>query len=925
MTERKNIYDKLGFDPHVYEVSALAYRGLATTGQDQTILVTGESGAGKTETVKIVMDHLATVQQTRPEGVPSEHSAAAEIVARVCKSSPVFEAFGNAKTVRNDNSSRFGKFIQLQFEVEPMAVAELAGRAVPFTDLVGSNCTTYLLEKNRVVFHAEGERTFHIFYQLLGAPKEFKENIGSFWADATGHDFCYTAGHGCNNAEDAEAWQETVEALEVFKFQGDSLRVLMESLAIVLQLGNLVFDHDPSDFEEHNTIIKNKEELQRLSELSGIDSKDIEETMTSRVLKTPGSDDIKVKLSPQVAKESCDALAKEIYSRIFGLMVRRINEYTACPEPRRLGAKGFGHISLLDIFGFERFDVNRFEQLCINYTNERLHNKYVVDNFNQIKDEYHTEGVDLYDFKLVDNSEILDLLEGNPGLIISLNEECFLPKGNSESFVYKVKSTHSESKRLIDKKLHRKTEFGIDHFTGPVEYEAMNFVERNMDKLPDGLLECAAKSTNSFIQEEFKIMLSTRGLDGLDEGKGSFKKKKSSNKTVLQKFQTQLKSLMSVMEGTRTRYIRCIKPNTAMAPKLTNHNSTMQQLECSGLMTALIISRESFPTKLPYEFIMSRYSCLMMEKDFKYIGKMDLKSKVNHILSKWLKPLSKKCRGGTRTMPFACGKTKVFFKAGAQDRLEELRMEYFERAALTVQTWARKHGAMQMLTRAKKSACKMQSLYRMVKERVRFQQTKRAATFIAALGRRILAVAHFVMAKRSACKLQSFSRMVVARAQLQRQRRAATVLAAWIRGRFAVAQLVSAVRSARKLQSFSRMVVARAQFQHQKWAQTVMAAWIRGRWAVALLVQMRKERAATLIQSYCRSRPARQELSRKLDAMAVIQRAARSRASAVTESEKDTKIADVSSEARVVGSKTKVVQTGVRDEASVELNAGIKE
>ena len=217
----QSLYDKLGFDPHVYEVSALAYRGLATTGQDQTILVTGESGAGKTETVKIVMDHLATVQQTRPEGVPSEHSTAQDIVARVCKSSPVFEAFGNATTVRNKNSSRFGKFIQLQFEVESPATAQANERSVPFTDLVGSNCTTYLLEKNRVTFHAEGERTYHIFYQLLAAPVEFKESLWPFLRDLTAHDFSYTLGHGCDNQDDSEVWNETVEALEIFKFSID--------------------------------------------------------------------------------------------------------------------------------------------------------------------------------------------------------------------------------------------------------------------------------------------------------------------------------------------------------------------------------------------------------------------------------------------------------------------------------------------------------------------------------------------------------------------------------------------------------------------------------------------------------------------------------------------------------------------------------
>jgi myosin heavy subunit len=827
LAEKKSIYDELGFDPHVYEVSSLAYRGLATTGQDQTILVTGESGAGKTETVKIVMDHLATVQQTRPGGVPTEHSTAKEIVARVTHSSPVFEAFGNAKTVRNGNSSRFGKFTQLQFQVEPMSVAKQGERAVPFTDLVGSNCITYLLEKNRVVFHAEGERTYNIFYQLLAAPQEFKEKIWPTFADCTVHDFSYTAGHEGSKSKDGALWQETKEALELFKFQGDSLQMLMEALAIVLQLGNLVFDHDPSDYEEHNTIIKSKEELLRLSEMIGIDAKELEETMTSRLLKTPGHDAIKVKLSPQVAKESCDALAKEMYSRIFDLMVRRINEYTACAEPLR--QTSFGHISLLDIFGFERFDVNRFEQLCINYANERLHNKYVLDNFNEVKDEYDSEGVDLYDFKLVDNSEILELLEGSRGLIIALNEECLRPKGSAESFVYKTKEMHKGSNRLIDNKLHQKSEFGINHFTGPVQYDAQNFVQRNMDKLPDCLLECAAKSKNSLISAEFMTLLLTRNLGGLGK-KDCFNKKKSANKTVFQKFQTQLKSLMTAMKGTRTRYIRCIKPNASMTPRKTNHKSTMRQLECSGLMTALIISRESFPNKLSYDFILDRYSCLMLEKDFADISDMEQKEKVGHILTKWLRPLSKESRSESRTMPFACGKTKVFFKAGAQDRLEELRIHYFKISALTIQAWTRKHAAMEIFDRA----------------------------------------------KRNVCIMQAFSRMAIARVKLQQQRRAATLLTAWVRGRWCVALLkdMCRQRAATILQAKCRGWPVQREYSKKCEAAKVVQTAARIFKCVALLKDMRRQRAATILQAKCRGWPIRHEYLKKCEAANVIQRAA---------------------------------------------------
>lgn len=725
-TKLKNNYERLGFEPHVYEVSALAYRGLATTGQDQAILVTGESGAGKTETVKIVMNHLATVQQTRPGGLPTEHCTAKEIVARVLRSSPVFEAFGNAKTVRNHNSSRFGKFTQMQFQLEPRSIADLAGRDIPFTDLVGSKCTTYLLEKSRVVNHDAGERSFHIFYQLLAAPTEFKRNLWPTLAYRTAHHYSFTSGEIGNVTVDAAAWEDTIAALRVFRFEEESLQTLLRAMIIVLQLGNLIFDRDPTKPSEDITIIKNKAELVELSQLMGIDKDVLQESLTSRSLKTPGGhEDIKVKLLPQNAKESCDALAKEIYAKMFDVLVQKINNYTAFPETLLANDVKCGHISLLDIFGFERFATNRFEQLCINYANERLHNKYVVDNFNDVKDEYLAEGVDLYDFKLVDNSEIIALLEGNSGILATLDEECVRPKGNAGAFVYKAKLAHKDSTKLIDDRLHRKWEFGIQHFAGAVEYDAQNFLSRNADRLPEGLIECASKSQNSLIGDAFKLLLSDTGKKSLETNQN---RKRPTNSTVLQKFQSQLKSLMTFMQGTKTRYIRCIKPNEDMIPRKINHRGIMQQLECSGLMTALIISRESFPNKLSYEFIMKRYACLMNSEVF--AETMTLQEKVLLMLQNRLMPLSKISRNGLQRLPFVCGTTKVFFKAGAQDALEQFRFQHYESATIRIQSTVRRIDANRQIEHMKISVSVIQSFVRMALVCWRLKRQHSASTKI---------------------------------------------------------------------------------------------------------------------------------------------------------------------------------------------------
>ena len=711
-----SIYDKLGFDPHVYETSCLAYRGLALSGQNQTILVSGESGAGKTETVKIVMSHLATLEQTRPWASVSRDNET--VITRVLESSPVFEAFGNAKTLRNDNSSRFGKFTQLQFKLSNKTEDN---QKIPSCSLAGSVCITYLLEKTRVVSHSPGERTYHIFYQLMAAPNDFKRYIWEELDGATIDDFRYLVPCAVNEIDgvtDEEQWPRTLEALKVFQFEGNRLQSLMRALCAVLQLGNLTFDHDPAaEHEEGGTIITSIDELNRLAKLMGIPAEVLETCMTMRLIKT-GYDEVNVQLRPSVAKEACDALAKEIYAQIFELLVRNINEYTRAEAHHK---HEFGLISLLDIFGFERFKVNRFEQLCINYANEQLQHKYVLDNFRQVQEEYEAEGIEIFDFKVVDNSDVLNLLEGRLGLIISLNEECVRPKGNDESYVYKIKIVHKEHDRLLDEKLHRRTEFGVRHYAGPVTYDSTKFVERNTDKLPDGLMYCAAKSTNPLIREGFERLIAFH-----EESESSKDRRKKKHRTVLEKFRVQLKSLMANMEGTTTRYIRCIKPNEDMAPKMTDHYHTMRQLECAGLVTAIAISRESFPNRLGYNEVINRFECLMTKHDLKKINGMDKQDAANYMLSNLL-PSMGDVHGGTNlTLPFACGKTRVYFRTGALEHLETLRLDHYTKHTVVIQRWIRKIQGRSRFLRMKNAAIQMQAFGRCRIESRR-HRTKQAA------------------------------------------------------------------------------------------------------------------------------------------------------------------------------------------------------
>jgi len=431
-------------EPHVYEASSLAYRGLAVDGENQSILVSGESGAGKTETVKILMNDLASVQRNaqtllkdrpivhhKPKTDDTPHSTSV-IVQRVLDSNPLLEAFGNAKTIRNDNSSRFGKYIQLQFHGEDPETAARCGKQLPSCVLAGSKCKVYLLEKSRVVSHEEEERTFHIFYQLLAAPEEIKTEIWEGLADTDNESYCYvgfTETEIIEEVPDGERYQHTVDSLALIGVDGEKLKMLMRAICIVLQLGNLVFE--PLERDDDKSEITSEEELEGLSDLMGVSQADLIAALTLRTVRARG-EEYKVPLNPERARDSTDAFAKEIYAKTFLWLVRTINDAT-CAEKNYAGDKieGFGIIGLLDIFGFESFETNRFEQLCINYANEKLQQKFTQDIFRSVQAEYEYEGIALGEITYDDNTDVLDLVEGRMGLLSFLNEECVRPKVNS--------------------------------------------------------------------------------------------------------------------------------------------------------------------------------------------------------------------------------------------------------------------------------------------------------------------------------------------------------------------------------------------------------------------------------------------------------------------------------------------------------------
>ena len=666
--------------PHVYESSALSYKGLAVDGMSQSILVSGESGAGKTETVKICMNHIASVQQG-PVGKSTEKGQN-KVVQRVVESNPLLEAFGNAKTRRNDNSSRFGKYIQLQFDRQEAA----PGERVPPTKLAGSKCEVYLLEKSRVVGHDAKEGTFHIFYQILAAKEADKAKIWDKLRGRSPKSFSYVGdavGRKIDGMGDGEHYYKTVDALSLIDIRDEKLMTLMRAITIVMQLGQIGFSEKDGDNEK--SAVTTKPELNDLAELMGLQAKDVENSLTERTMITRG-ETFKVPQKVDVAKDSCDAFAKEIYAKTFLWLVREINGATSA-EDNYDGDRqtDFTSIGLLDIFGFESFPVNGFEQLCINYANEKLQQKFTRDIFQTVQEEYKFEGIELDDIKYDDNSDVLELIEGRGGLLAMLNEECVRPSGNDRDFVSKGSSQNKSSSCLIKDRLMGPMDFGIHHYAGKVVYLADGFVGRNQDTLPTDLQAIAKKSTNEIIAEHLENDKMTKSDSGVARAapnvKPSAPRRGKSNiaaDTVWTKFRTQLNSLMKMLNETQSRYIRCIKPNALKKPQVLQHMTTVEQLRCAGVVAAVTISRSAFPNRLDHRSCLERFK--MLKKAGSQEKEKETKESVNQLLTSVLEPMK-----DDDVEAFVVGKTRVYFRVGALEYLEHERMKGWDKWAVDIQ------------------------------------------------------------------------------------------------------------------------------------------------------------------------------------------------------------------------------------------------
>ncbi|XP_077375932.1 unconventional myosin-Va isoform X4 [Festucalex cinctus] len=721
-------------DPHIFAVAEEAYKQMARDERNQSIIVSGESGAGKTVSAKYAMRYFATVSGSASE---------ANVEEKVLASNPIMEAIGNAKTTRNDNSSRFGKYIEIGFDNRYR--------------IIGANMRTYLLEKSRVVFQADEERNYHIFYQLC-ASSHLPEFANLDLSNA--NNYLYTRQGGSPVIDGVDDTKELCTTRHAFSLLGinESYQMgLFQVLAAILHLGNVEIKDRDSD---SSVIPPKNHHLTKFCELVGVTYEDMAQWLCHRKLKTASETYIKT-LPRLQATNARDALSKHIYAKLFNWIVEHVNKALVT------NMKQHSFIGVLDIYGFETFEINSFEQFCINYANEKLQQQFNMHVFKLEQEEYMKEQIPWTLIDFYDNQPCINLIEAKMGVLDLLDEECRMPKGSDDSWAQKLYNTHLKSCSLFEKPRMSNRAFIIQHFADKVEYQCEGFLEKNKDTVNEEQIKVLKASKFALLVELFQDEGLATSPTGQAPGTGgrtrlSVKPDKSRDtsskehkKTVGCQFRNSLQMLMETLNATTPHYVRCIKPNDFKQAFSFDPKRAVQQLRACGVLETIRISAAGFPSRWTYQEFFSRYRVLMKQKDVL----PDKKLTCRNVLEKLVQDQDK----------YQFGKTKIFFRAGQVAYLEKLRADKLRAACIRIQKTIRCWLARKKYLRMRDAAITVQRFTRGYQARclAKFMRRTQAATVIQKYQRMYVARKRYRQKQAAALAIQTILRAYMARQKYQ--------------------------------------------------------------------------------------------------------------------------------------------------------------
>ncbi|XP_045498351.1 myosin heavy chain, muscle isoform X20 [Colias croceus] len=643
--------------PHIFAISDGAYVNMLTNHENQSMLITGESGAGKTENTKKVIAYFATVGASQKKDPSQEKKGSLE--DQVVQTNPVLEAFGNAKTVRNDNSSRFGKFIRIHFG--------------PSGKLAGADIETYLLEKARVISQQALERSYHIFYQMMSGSVPGLKEMCMLSNDIYDYFIVAQGKITIPNVDDGEECTLTDQAFDILGFTQEEKDNVYKITAAVMHMGGMKFKQRG---REEQAEADGTEEGERVAKLLGVDCPDLYKNLLKPRIKV-GNEFVTQGRNKDQVTNSIGALCKGVFDRLFKWLVKKCNETLDTKQKRQ------HFIGVLDIAGFEIFDYNGFEQLCINFTNEKLQQFFNHHMFVLEQEEYQKEGIhwEFIDFGM-DLLACIDLIEKPMGILSILEEESMFPKATDQTFVEKLNNNHlGKSAPYLKPKPPKPgcqaAHFAIGHYAGNVGYNITGWLEKNKDPLNDTVVDQFKKGSNKLLVEIFADHPGQSGDGGAAAGgKGGRGKKGGGFATVSSAYREQLNNLMTTLRSTQPHFVRCIIPNELKQAGLIDSHLVMHQLTCNGVLEGIRICRKGFPNRMVYPDFKLRYMILapaimQQEKD--------------------PKEAARKCLESVQLDPesYRIGHTKVFFRAGVLGQMEEMRDDRLSKIVSWLQSYIR--------------------------------------------------------------------------------------------------------------------------------------------------------------------------------------------------------------------------------------------